>query len=192
MLTTPIEFFTDVIDRYHEPHRHYHNWDHIQFMLRNFETIAPELLTGHGIMAIIYHDVCYDPKAAKGVNESASAMKFNSDFSDRYNDEFKENVSQIILGTIDHVPTGRLDFDVVFDLDLLGLGWDKETFDRNSVDIRKEYAHVTDEQWNIGRTAFFEKMLSRGWIYRTKPFAKFEQAARDNMQREINTIRAGG
>lgn len=188
----PIEIFTDVITRYHEPHRHYHNWDHIQFMLTNFEAIAPELITGHGVMAIIYHDVCYDPTAAKGVNESASAMKFHLDFAEKYTDEFKDNVAQIILGTVDHVPTGRVDFDVVFDLDLLGLGWDQDTFDTNSRNIRQEYAHVTDEQWNIGRTKFFEGMLNRGFIYRTKQFAPFEQAARDNMQREIDAIRAGG
>ena len=65
----------DVIDQYLEPHRHYHNINHISNMLSNvhvYNLSAVDKIKLH--MAILYHDIVYDPES--NVNEENSALYF--------------------------------------------------------------------------------------------------------------------
>jgi predicted metal-dependent HD superfamily phosphohydrolase len=53
----------DIFDRLNEPHRFYHNWDnHIEYMFKIAEKLGIELADDL-ILAIIFHDIIYDPLA---------------------------------------------------------------------------------------------------------------------------------
>ena len=83
--------YRNLTHRYSEPHRAYHNLNHIKSMLDNFDTVrhtaeAPNALE----WAIWYHDVIYDPQLKD--NEKLSTLTCTC-FCVRYKEEnFEELV----------------------------------------------------------------------------------------------------
>lgn len=122
-LNIPIE----ILDKYNEKHRYYHNLDHIKYMLKNCDNITDDLF-----LAIIFHDIIYDP--LKKDNEEKSA-EFFSKFKDN------ENIVQAILSTKDHISKNELS-EKLIELDLKVLKDDFETFMKFEENIFKEYQMV--------------------------------------------------
>ena len=67
-------------DHYSEPHRHYHNWDHIKTMLNKLSYFVTDnnmsieddfVIT----QAVIYHDVIYDPRRSDNEEKSIEFMR---------------------------------------------------------------------------------------------------------------------
>ena len=84
-----------ILSRYDEPHRHYHNWDHIEDLLRQCsKNIADNLF-----LAIIFHDIIYDPLSK--TNELDSADYFFGFMKDK-------EVYDAIMATATHKPTNEL------------------------------------------------------------------------------------
>jgi predicted metal-dependent HD superfamily phosphohydrolase len=175
-----------VTKAYMEPQRHYHTLTHI---MRMIETIKQHKLdvTDEQLIAIWYHDVVYDPHASD--NERQSAYVAVSDMS---NAGMKSNsidvVEQIILDTQNHLPTigqSRL----VIDLDLMGLADPVNSYFETGKLVRKEYVHLLDEQWQIGRRKFVEKFLGRNHIFQTSwGIEHFERGTFNNLTRELELL----
>lgn len=183
----------DLQTRYSEPHRYYHTWGHIENMLETFEEIKYNLDNRVAVeMAILYHDVIYDPNSFD--NEERSADLSMELLSPMYIYNVREIVETLILHTKEHkiheesyVAGGDLGY--FLDMDLASLGVSEEQFDINGKNIRKEYAHLTDEQYNAGRLSFFDSFLARDRIYFTDYFYdKFEVKARDNLTRSKKAL----
>lgn len=83
---------------YDESHRFHHNWEHIESMLNS--AAAKDILTDDLFLAIVFHDIVYDPKSQ--VNEENSAILFNKFFPNR------EDIVSAILETKTHIPTTDL------------------------------------------------------------------------------------
>ena len=171
---------------YNEPHRFYHTMDHINFMLDS----GNKLLSREQYMAVLFHDIVYDPKRKDNEEQSASLMYKMLD--DGYH-TMKENsgedvdtIAHIILDTRTHKAT-RPESELVLDLDLLGLASEYGVFKTNSINIRKEYSHLSDAEWNIGRRYFFTELLKKP-IFVTKTFSIYEKDARQNIQRELREL----
>lgn len=178
----------DLQVRYGEPHRHYHTWEHIENMLEMFEEIKYSLENRVAVeFAILYHDVIYDPNSFD--NEERSADLSMEILGPMYTHNVREIVEALILHTKTHkiheesyVAGGDLQY--FLDMDLASLGVSEEQFDLNGENIRKEYAHLTDEEYEAGRLAFFNSFLARDRIYFTDYFYdKFEVLARNNLTR---------
>lgn len=120
----------DILDKYDESHRFYHNWNHIQYMLDLAEDMG--ILTEQLHLAIIFHDIIYDPKAKD--NEEKSAELFYSYIQD-------SEIRQAILDTKHHTPSSKLSKQLC-DLDLHNLYNDFDVFYDNSMSIFKEYQFV--------------------------------------------------
>ena len=118
------------IERYNETHRYYHNIEHIQEMISNAK--KRNILTDELFLAIIFHDIIYNPKADD--NEEKSAELFYSYIK---NDEIK----QAILDTKTHKATNKISKQLC-DLDLDVLWNDYETFINFEKKIFKEYQFV--------------------------------------------------
>jgi pantetheine-phosphate adenylyltransferase len=88
--------FWEVLDRYKEKHRFYHNIDHIYELFEHFYLL---LKTGHinteeyGTLLVLslYHDAIYDPKSL--TNEEDSAELYLTDFGK------KDHIYEAILDT---------------------------------------------------------------------------------------------
>jgi len=118
------------LDRYKELHRHYHNLVHIITMIddaKKLDIISDELL-----LAIIFHDIIYDPKSSQ--NEEQSAELFYSYIED-------DNIKKAIIETKNHNPTTKLSKQLCY-LDLKILYDDFDKFKEYEEKIRKEFYFV--------------------------------------------------
>lgn len=120
----------NILERYNEPHRFYHNREHIEVMLS--EAKEQNILTDELFLAIVFHDIIYDPKAND--NEELS-VKLLCDYVNN------KQISQAILDTKTHKPTNKLSKQLC-DLDLGVLKGSFETFIDFENKIFKEYQWV--------------------------------------------------
>lgn len=121
----------NVLDRYNEPHRYYHNSDHIVRMVDQSveQGIVSEKLT----LAIAFHDIIYDPKRSD--NEERSAELFYSFIQDN-------EIAEAIRETKDHNPKTKLGKQLCdLDLDILYRN-DFQSFIDFEHKIFKEYQWV--------------------------------------------------
>jgi pantetheine-phosphate adenylyltransferase len=145
----------EVISRYDEPHRFYHNWTHIENMLslygKNFKDVhigpnADNIL----FMAIVFHDIVYDPLAFD--NEEQSCKVFTESFS-RFHCPTRQNadmVKELIMETKTHHPTSTLSSILCkLDLDILTRPLDEQMiFERQ---IFKEFQHYDSRGYKEAR-----------------------------------------
>ena len=113
-----------ILDKYNEPHRFYHNWDHIEYMINlcdRYKYTSEDLL-----LAIIFHDIIYDPK--ENDNEEKSAELFYSMFSNMLSDKDGnkididvDKIKQAILDTKYHNKFSSEISEQLCELDLYNL-----------------------------------------------------------------------
>lgn len=76
------------------------------------------------------------------------------------------------------------------DADMAILGDTPEVYAEYSANVRKEYPHVSDAEWIVGRSTFLKSVLDRGPIYFTREFADLETQARRNIQDELTRLQS--
>ena len=118
------------IERYNEPHRYWHNLDHIKNMINDAKT--KNILSDDLFLAIVFHDIIYNPKANNNEELSAELLC-------KYVDN--EEIKHAILDTKMHEPKSELSKQLC-DLDLSVLWSDYETFVDFENKIFKEYQFV--------------------------------------------------
>ena len=170
---------------YSEPHRHYHNLDHLRDCLalrQRFEHLAdrPEEIA----IALWFHDAVYDPR--RNDNEERSAQ-----WADEYLSEHKhepDKISRIvnmIRATKSHqaeTPDARL----MLDLDLAILGSPPAKFQAYDRAIRQEYAWVDESIYEENRRRVLRSFMDRQQIYHHGPLHKaLETQARANLSNRL-------
>ncbi|MFV0625229.1 hypothetical protein ACBY01_14620 [Sphingomonas sp. ac-8] len=162
-----------------EPHRHYHNLQHIEAMLGRYEG------ANAGVVAAIWlHDIVYDPKASD--NEERSAEQARADLPAG---PATDLAVRLILDTKHHAG-GDPWTDAFNDLDLAILGSRAATYDRYAEEIRREYAFVPDLPYRTGRAQVL-RAFDRRTIFKTPAFQARERQAHDNLRHEIARLDAG-
>jgi predicted metal-dependent HD superfamily phosphohydrolase len=190
---------------YDEPHRHYHTFAHAVKVLQVSSHLGQKwLLQGVGsdeylalLIAALWHDAVYDPKATGGLNELLSAIRATEACRKAgVSDMVTVLVHRLILETVEHkveVKIGEpytIAAACLIDADLHGFAADWRDFQRQNENIRKEYAHVTDDQWKAGRPAVLEKYLWRDPIfYFLFGGAEGDSQATNNLVRAIKEAR---
>jgi predicted metal-dependent HD superfamily phosphohydrolase len=178
----PASVEADLVARYSEPHRAYHDTTHIAELLAWFDALD-WARPAEVYAAMLYHDAVYDPTRSDNEARSAELARASGLPVD------VDRVVELILLTARH---GGLD-DVrdpdtahFLDADMAILGADPERFDRYDAAIRREYAHVPDEAFRAGRRAFLAKVLAKPRIYFSADFhARLDAAARANLERTV-------
>ena len=177
--------WSSIVQHYNEPHRYYHNWQHVRecydLFCRWKNEISVVADMREVLLAIIYHDVIY--KIGPGNNEEQSAFYFETDANDLGFDRVTvRNVCQLIRDT---TYSDGYSKSVFGDIDLSGLGAPPATFRRKSELIRKEYASVSDEEYFLRRACLMERFLTSPKIYNSEIFSMLEQTAKNNLEREM-------
>ena len=182
--------FDELVEAYQQPHRYYHNLEHVAEMLKivgrlSDRTSDPLAVT----LAVWFHDAVYDPRSHD--NEAASATLARERLSTlRLDPGLVARVADLILATA-HTGASTDDPDamVLLDADLGILGADEKRYRRYAAAIRREYAHVADEAYRIGRAGVLGAFLKRDAIYRTERMHQTgEEFARTNLRREIHEL----
>jgi predicted metal-dependent HD superfamily phosphohydrolase len=181
--------FEEIAQRYSEPHRAYHNLQHIAQVLDVVDFLSRFTVDLRSVrLAAWLHDIVYDPRGQG--NEAASAA-LARDLLARLGYTSKAAVEAMILATRDHDHEGAdLDTLVLLDADLAILGSPPETYAAYAAAIRKEYFWVPDVRFYSGRTEVLEKLLARESVFALPDMReRFEAQARKNIAAELSSLR---
>ncbi len=185
--------FTDLVNRYGEAGRYYHNLRHLAEVLAVVDGLAAE--TGDAAamrLAAWFHDAIYDSRAKDNEERSAAlAESVLTGFG--LAQPLVANVQRLVLLTKTHTAeAGDRDGHVLLDADLAILGAQEERYDEYARDIRREYAWVDETAYRDGRGRVLEGFLRRPRLYFTDVlFRSHERPARHNLQRELTVLRPG-
>ena len=177
----------ELLGRYAEPHRRYHDLAHLDDVLRHVDALAEDARDVHVVrMAAWFHDAVYDPTAAD--NEERSALLAQTTLSElRVEDGITAEVARLVRGTADHAPEpGDLDAEVLCDADLAILASGPERYQVYVDAIRAEYEHVDDHAFASGRADVLRRLLARDPMFSTPTGRdRWEAAARANVTAEL-------
>lgn len=177
----------ELLGRYAEPHRRYHDLAHLDDVLRHVDALAEHARDVHVVrLAAWFHDAVYDPTASD--NEERSALLAQTTLSDvRVDDGIAAEVARLVRGTADHAPApGDLDAAVLCDADLAILASGPERYQVYVEAVRAEYGHVDDVAFANGRAAVLRGLLARDPLFSTPTGRdRWEDLARANVTAEL-------
>ena len=186
----------NVLAAYSEPHRKYHDVDHLHYMIQRLLAYYPDLsrtVIDCILWAIMYHDIVYHiPMSNDGSNEDLSAELFLREHGDH---GWADDIAIAIRHTRTHIlPQGRKQgllwtiTEHLIDLDLWALS-DEEAYLQNNAKIKSEN-NATDEQWVEGRGAWLTGFLKRDQIYYTDLGKTREKDARRILEADLASLKA--
>lgn len=179
----------DLLARYGEPHRRYHDRRHLAEVLA-----ALRLLTGGSavpvevVCAAWLHDAVHDGRDDDEERSAALATRVLTDLG--VAPGAVAEVARLVRLTATHDPAqddrpGAL----LSDADLAVLGADPARYARYAADVRLEYAHVPDEAFRRGRTDVLRDLLERPRLYATQQgHQRWDAPARRNLRNEISDL----
>ena len=173
---------------YSSSQRHYHDLTHINSMLNMMEQYRVHVNDEDTVFtAIWFHDAVYNTLKSNNEEKSAAwAEQFLTEMNvpkDRI-----EKVKRYILATKNHDTTTENDLALFLDFDLAILGADAVIYEVYAKQIRQEYSLYPGFLYNNGRRKVLKSLLSRSAIYSSELFSGLEQAARRNLQDELDGL----
>lgn len=172
---------------YSSTSRYYHNIEHINRMLDSYDRWQNLLVKKEIVLlAIIYHDVIYEPQ--RNDNEEQSALFAKKQLSKTgFTSSFIEECGKYIVATKAHEADGAdsdLNYLLDFDLEILGSPWGD--YKNYTEQIRKEYKMYPDFLYKKGRIKVLKHFLGLKSIYKTEDFVnQNEIKARENIEKEL-------
>jgi predicted metal-dependent HD superfamily phosphohydrolase len=179
-----------VVAAWSEPHRRYHDLNHLAAVLGLVDELAAAAADADAVrLAAWYHDVVYDP--ARDDNEQVSAERARAGLRGLVPDERLDEVVRLVLLTAGHDPEpGDADGAVLCDADLAVLASEPARYAVYASAIREEYGHLTDAVFTAGRIAVLERLLALPELYRVPTVAaEWTQRARANLTAELTLLR---
>ena len=177
---------------YLEPHRRYHTAEHLNQCLVQLDAARQHMDHPDAVeLAVWYHDAIYDVTA--GDNELQSARLFARHAAGILPASLVETVHELIMVTAHcRVEPSTSDQDFMVDIDLSSFGLPWLEFLRDSVAVREESPHLSDEVFYAKQRKFLTTLLSREHFYFTAFFReRHEQRARDNVSRYLASLGRG-
>ncbi|MEV7634010.1 DUF4031 domain-containing protein [Pseudarthrobacter enclensis] len=179
--------FLDLLDRWSEPHRHYHGCTHLLSVLEALDLLTePAGPPRTVLLAAWFHDAVYRGAAGQDEEESARLAEDRLTHAGLPEQEVDE-VARLVRLTSDHRPDpGDTDGTLVCDADLSILGGGPEEYARYVAAVRKDYAHIGDADFAAGRAAVVRHLLDLDPLFH-HPRARdlWQDAAHRNLEGEL-------
>lgn len=181
----------DLLQRWSEPHRAYHDVDHLLNCLESLAVLGsdgtpvPRTVT----LAAWFHDAVHTgAQAQPGEDERASAALAEELLPGLVEFEEVAEVASLVRVTIDHAPTADdTNGALLSDADLSILGSDPEGYRAYLRKVRREYGDVPAEQFRQGRRAVVQSLLAQDPLYATETGRRrWEGRARSNLAAELD------
>jgi predicted metal-dependent HD superfamily phosphohydrolase len=178
----PEEVVDDLLARYREPHRRYHNETHWEFGLSQLDLLVgsaphPDLVE----FAFDYHDSVYVIGAADNEERSAG-LAIDTLKKALVPGHIQSLVRSYILVTKPGQEPSTADQRVMADIDLAILGQERPLFSEYERKVREEYADVPEETFWRQRKKILGAYLWRPTVYSTSRFRqRYEKQARENL-----------
>jgi predicted metal-dependent HD superfamily phosphohydrolase len=172
--------FDDLVARYREPHRHYHDVEHVDEVVAIVEGLGGDAAV---VLAAFFHDAVYDPRSSSNEAESA-ALARDALAGLGIDDAVITEIVRLIEATADYsVVASDPRLSVLADADLAILGAPPDRYARYAEGVRREYGFVDDDGWKAGRAAVLEALLARPRLYVNA--TELESSARANLAAEL-------
>jgi predicted metal-dependent HD superfamily phosphohydrolase len=191
---TSLAWFDRVVARHRASGRHYHDLRHVTWVIRHLDRFerAGALDDAAAVVAAgCFHDAVYDPTSH--ANEAASAELAQRALGELgWDDDRIERVAAMILATADHDVAGvDRDTAALLAADLAVLAAEPTRYADYVRAVRREYAHVGDDDWRRGRGDVLRRLLGRPRLYAPSlGLDEWEQRARANMAAELASLTA--
>lgn len=184
----PAGLFDDLVARYGEPGRHYHDLAHVLDCLEKAAATREIQDDPAAVdLALWFHDAVYDPRRSD--NEERSAALSKEALVGPLGAERAARVAELVLATRHRAPPPPGDAAVVVDADLSMLGAEPERFEAYQEAIRREYAWVPGFLYRRRRARLLRSFLARERIFTTEPFReRYEARARENLERVLAAL----
>jgi predicted metal-dependent HD superfamily phosphohydrolase len=190
------DLLPDLARRYAEPHRAYHGVEHIAALAKLYVDVARGPTWHVPIevaLAILFHDAIYEPGRPDNEDRSAELA------IETLRDHPIANVDRIAAmvratKSHDHIADAD-DHDLAhfIDADMAIIGTPPDVYDAYAQAVRREFSNVPAPMFAQGRKSFLAKQLARPSLFHTPYFrARYEDAARANLSRELTTFASRG
>lgn len=207
----------ELLDRWSEPHRHYHSVTHLASVLSAAAAlhrageptgeawgISPEgpstdTAAAGGdagpaapvLLAAWFHDAVYAGRA--GADEGASAALAEERLEPLLPEPAVAETARLVRLTATHSPDQHdCAGAVLIDADLEVLARPPAAYRRYVQQVRADYSHVPEHEFAVGRAAVLERLLDRERLYRTPTgHRRWEASARRNLEEEAQSLRSG-
>ena len=176
----------NLLGRWAEAHRAYHDLAHLDEVLRHVDGLADECPHPDTVrLAVWFHDAVYDPQAADNERRSADLATVALAGMDVEPSVVSE-VARLVLLTATHDPSrDDLDGAVLCDADLAILAVGETRYASYVEGVRREYAHLDDTAFDAGRAEVLGRLLDRAQLYSTALARRdWEGRARGNIGTE--------
>jgi len=187
----PLPGFADLRDEllaaYSAPGRGYHDLRHLREVLARLE----ELAENHHFdqravrLAAWFHDSVYSGEAD---DEARSAEWASTSLTGLgLSHELVNEVARLVRLTANHRPvTNDLNGCALSDADLAILASDPERYAQYTADVRREYAHISNELFCQGRSSILRSLLDKPTVFHTTyAIDAWEITARTNLTNEL-------
>jgi predicted metal-dependent HD superfamily phosphohydrolase len=185
---------SELIERWSEPHRHFHNLRHLAAVLYRVDELAhethePELVRlaawYHGAVFDADRKVAYATRGGEQTTLSADlartqlvALGLAQDSADR--------VAELVDNLARHKPLpGDFDSAVLNDADLGMLAAEPQRYKAYVAEVRAEYAHIPLPDYLDARIKVITKLLGRPRLYSSPLGHAWEEPARQNLDAEL-------
>ena len=179
------ELGVELLNRWGEPHRRYHDRRHLLAVLEALADIAAGPLPRPVLLAAWFHDAVYEGSA--GADEEASALLAERLLAQAGcpEPEIRETARLVRL-TAGHRPEpGDTAGELLCDADLSVLGRRPADYARYIADVRSEYRQLDDAAFAAGRLLVVRHLLSLEPLFSTAAGrARWQEQARRNLGAE--------
>ena len=179
----------ELVERYREPWRRYHDARHLLAVLRQVDALAADQDLFIVRLAAWFHDAVYDLPFRELTNEEGSARLALRELSRAgLEQEDLTQVARLVRMTAEHVPGSRdPEGELLCDADLAILASPPEEYAAYVHEVREEYAFVPDEEFWAARFEVLEPWVE-GEIFRTGKGKLLTGAARANVTEEATRL----
>ena len=184
------ELGAELLNRWGEPHRRYHDRRHLLAVLEAVDLLWDGPPPRPVLLAAWFHDAVYRG-AADDEDQSARLAAALLAEAGIPEPEIRE-VQRLVLLTIGHNPAaGDAAGQVLCDADLAVLAREPAAYARYLSDVRREYGHLADADFAAGRRRVVRGLLALDPIFSTAAGReRWEGPARRNLASELDAAPA--
>ncbi|MGO4385615.1 DUF4031 domain-containing protein [Specibacter sp. RAF43] len=179
------ELGAELLQRWTEPHRHYHSATHLLAVLESLDLLTDGAPPRPVVLAAWFHDAVYN--GVPRLDEEHSAALARQRLEHLVPTAEAAEVPRLVLLTATHSPSPTDSAGALLcDADLAVLGGSPEAYARYVAGVRADYAHVPAADFAAGRAAVLRRLLGLDPLFHTgRGQELWADQARDNLEREL-------
>jgi predicted metal-dependent HD superfamily phosphohydrolase len=180
----------DLLAAYADRSRHFHDTKHLSEVLARLDEIAAGGTAFDDVpvrLAAWFHDAISDCERDA---EERSAARAEQALADLCPEPLVAEVARLVRLTETHAPEpGDANGAALSVADLAVLASEPARYAEYVAGVRREYAHITDEEWRVGRAELLRGLLAREPLFHTEHgHARWEEPARRNLAAELQQL----